>query len=174
MHQVHPDEHVQSSEEGSEDDQDYLRLDPPFNLRLASRTEAETTICWDIDDRQDMPDSKRLNYLVTWEAVVDDKIREEFDVKPQTCQIRGKQALTINSLDPNLKYQFTVSVSDSSKEYKASQSRVLVVNGVFGFCIFCFALLLFFYFFSVFLFCCALFFLRFLILLFVYLIFCLV
>ena len=136
MHQVHPDEHVQSSEEGSEDDQDYLRLDPPFNLRLASRTEAETTICWDIDDRQDMPDSKRLNYLVTWEAVVDDKIREEFDVKPQTCQIRGKQALTINSLDPNLKYQFTVSVSDSSKEYKASQSRVLVVNGVFGFVFF--------------------------------------
>ena len=134
----------ENTEENSRGDEDHRRLDAPFNLRVTSRTELEAILCWDIDDRQEIGKQKRWNYLVTVEKV-DNETGAELNV-PKKYKVVGKQTLTIESLEPNLKYRFTVSVSDKKNEYKASHdSRVCVINGAFGF-VFC-------YFIS-FLFCC--------------------
>ena len=145
MQQRDPDDVGENTEESSRDDEDRLRLDAPFNLRVTSRRELEATLCWDVDEKQEIGKPKRWNYLVTLEKV-DNEMGSELNVKPKIYKVAGKQTLTIESLEPNLKYRFSVSVSDKKNEYKASHdSEVSIINGAFGF-VFCSFIL--------FLFCC--------------------
>ena len=113
------------------------KLQAPQNLRLLRRDKSQIQIEWDISNSISQSDKNRWCYSVTYKELNDEKEnKNDNNQHPRKLVVttvkNGQTKCKFTEMSPNAKYWFSVSISDTAKQYHPSDYCQTLIVGKYG------------------------------------------